>query len=77
MNIFELTTGQIITIFVNTQGQKLEFNTTIDEVLPKKKILLAAPIYMNDKLLTFRGDHLIFDVLYCPPDGTTPQLFRT
>lgn len=76
MNIFELETGQIITIFINAQGQKLEFNTTIDEVFPKKRILLAAPIYLNDKLLTFRGDHLIFDVLYCPPDGTTPQLFK-
>lgn len=76
MNIFELTPGQIITIFVNTPEQKLEFNTNIEEVYPKKKVLLAAPIYLNDKLLTFRGTQLIFDILVCPTDGTTPQMFK-
>ena len=76
MNIFELTQGQIITIFVNTPDQKLEFNTNIEDVYPKKKILLAAPIYINDKLLTFRGTQLIFDILVCPTDGSTPQLFK-
>ncbi len=76
MNIFELTPGQSITIFVNTPEQKLEFGTTIAEVYPKKKVLLAAPIYLNEKLLTFRGDNLAFDVLVCPEDGATPQIFK-
>ncbi len=76
MNIFELTPGQSITIFVNTPDQKLEFRTTIAEAYPKKRILLAAPIYMNEKLLTFRGNNLLFDILVCPEDGSTPQIFK-
>ena len=63
MYIYELTKGQSITIVANTPGQRLEFATTIDEVYPKKKIILAAPVYVNEKLLTFRGNQLILDIL--------------
>lgn len=75
MYIYELTKGQRITIVANTPGQKLEFNTTIDEVYPKKKIVLAAPVYMNEKLLTFRGEHLILDTLVSNEESA-PILFK-
>lgn len=75
MYIYELTKGQSITIVAHTPGQKLEFNTTIDEVYPKKKIVLAAPVYVNEKLLTFRGEHLILDVLVSNEESA-PLLFK-
>lgn len=75
MYIFELTKGQRITIIANTPGQKLEFSTGIDEVFPKKKIVLAAPVYVNEKLLTFRGANLILDILVTSGDSA-PQIFK-
>lgn len=75
MYIYELTKGQSITIVANTPGQRLEFATTIDEVYPKKKIILAAPVYVNEKLLTFRGNQLILDILVSN-DESAPQLFK-
>ncbi len=75
MYIYELTKGQSITIVANTPGQRLEFNTIIDEVYPKKRIVLAAPVYVNDKLLTFRGAHLIIDILVSN-DDSAPLLFK-
>ena len=75
MYIYELTKGQSITIIAHTPGQKLEFPSIIDEAYPKKKIVLAAPVYVNDKLLTFRGNQLILDILLST-DDSAPILFK-
>lgn len=75
MLITELTTDTKIKIIAKIQDEEAEFESTIDEVVPNKRIVLAAPVYKNDKLVTFRGKGLIVDVLVTPPDDK-PQLFK-
>lgn len=75
MLITELTTGTNIKLIANIQTETMEFDTVIDEVIPNKKIVLAAPVYKEEKLVSFRGKGLIVDVLVTPPDDK-PQLFK-
>ena len=76
MKITELTQGQDITIIASMGAQQMEFKTSICEVAPLSKVVLATPVYRDDKLITFRGKDLFTDVLVPTSDGSTPQLFK-
>jgi len=76
MRILELTQGQDITIIASMGAQQMEFKTSIGEVAPISKVVLANPVYRDDKLITFRGKDLFTDVLVPAADGGTPQLFK-
>ena len=76
MKITELTQGQEITIIASMGAQQMEFKTSISEVSPISRVVLASPVYRDEKLITFRGNDLFTDVLVPSPDGGTPQLFK-
>ncbi len=76
MFIYELAPGQEIKIMVTVSEQTLEFQSTIEEVYPKKKIAFASPVYVDDKLLTFRGQNLLLDVVFSIEGESTPQIFK-
>lgn len=75
MLITDLTTETKIKIMAKIGDEIMEFDSVIDEVVPNKRIVLAAPVYKNDKLVTFRGKGLIVDILITPEDNS-PQLFK-
>lgn len=75
MLIEELSAGQNITIIAIIGNEQLTFETTITESYPKKHIVLAAPIYNDEKIVTFRTKNLrinISTVLF----ENTPYLFK-
>lgn len=75
MRIEELTAGQSITLFVKIGEEQLSFDSKIQEVYPKKRLVLADPIYFDEKVITFKGKHLIVDLLV-PSSEIKPQLFK-
>jgi hypothetical protein len=76
MKIEELTTGLSITIIAHVQDEQVEFQSSIEEVLTKKKALLASLIYQNEKIITFRGKNISVDLLVSFIDGSKPHLFK-
>lgn len=75
MQITELTTGTKVKLIANIQTETMEFDSEIDEVVPNKKIVLAAPVYKDEKLVSFRGKGLIVDLVFYPPESS-PQIFK-
>lgn len=75
MRIEELTAGQAVTLFVNIGKEQLVFETKIQEVFPKKRLVLADPIYREEKVISFKGKNLIVDLLVSFEDNK-PQLFK-
>lgn len=75
MRIDEVTAGQTVTLMAALNGEQLSFNTTISDVFPKKKLILAEPVYRNDKVVTFRTKDLIIDLLVTRGDEQ-PILFK-
>lgn len=75
MRIEDLTSNLAITLFVNIDGQQLTFETKILEVHPRKRLVLAEPIYRNDKIVTFRKNDIQIDLLF-NPGNDKPELFK-
>lgn len=75
MKIEELTAGQTVTLMLNMQGSTMNFDTKIQEVYPQKKMVLAEPIYRNDKVVTFNVKNLLID-LWVQPENAQPVLFK-
>lgn len=75
MQINELTPEQSVTIIVHIHGETLFFETKILEVYEKKRLVLAAPVYKDEKVISFRANGLITDILLYPTDDK-PQLFK-
>ena len=75
MRIEELTAGQDITLMVTAGDQKLEFLSTILECLPRKHMILAAPVIINGKILALQGKGLVVHMFIALPDDK-PQIFR-
>ena len=75
MFIEELTAGQEITLTANIGQEQLTFETTVLESLDRKHMILVAPVYKNDKVITFRAKGLIVNLLASPPDSS-PILFK-
>lgn len=53
----------------------MNFDTKILEVYPQKKMVLAEPIYRNDKVVTFSVKNLLID-LWVQPEKAQPVLFK-
>lgn len=75
MRIEELTPGQPITFIATIREETMEFPSRIMELYPKKRLVLADPVYLNEKVLYFRGKGLIVDLLVTFED-IKPQLFK-
>lgn len=75
MRIEELTAEQSITLLVKLNGEQLTFDTKIQEVYPKKRLVLAAPIYQNEKVISFRAKNIVVDLLVNMSD-MPPALFK-
>lgn len=75
MKIEELTAEQPVTLLANLNGEQLTFATKIQEVYPKKRLVIAAPIYQADKVISFRAKNLIVDLLV-NMDDVQPLFFK-
>ena len=75
MRIEELTPELPVAFLVNINGNLLSFDSQIDEVYPKKHLVLAKAVYFNGKIVSFRGKNIIVDLL-ATFDNEKPQLFK-
>lgn len=75
MRIEELTPGLAVTFLVTINKEFISFETKIQEVYPRKHLILAEPIYYNGKIVSFRGTNIMVDVLVKRGDEK-PQLFK-
>lgn len=75
MKIEELTPGLGLTFLVTINKEFISFETTVQDVYPRKHLVLADPIYYNGKIVSFRGTNIIVDVLVKRGDEK-PQLFK-
>mgnify|MGYP001024546132 FL=1 len=55
MHIEDLTPEQSITLLVTVGDQKLEFPSLVLDFIPRKHMILAAPVLKNDKIISFSG----------------------
>lgn len=63
MRIEELAPGQPITFIATIGEETMEFPSRVMELYPKKHWVIAAPVYLNEKVLSFRGKGLIVDLM--------------
>ncbi len=75
MRIEELTTGTPITLTANVNGEQLDFHTTVQEVFPKKKFILADAVYQDEKIVSFNAPGTSVDLL-AALDRDKPMLFQ-
>lgn len=74
MRIEDILTGQRVSLMVYLNNQMLEFETTVQDVFPKKHFILLDPIMQGDKAISFRGKGIIVNMVLIDEDK--PQLFR-
>lgn len=75
MRIEELTPGLNIELVANIGGEQLIFDSRIENVYPRKHLVLAAPVLQDNRVISFRAKGLIVDVLVTLEDDK-PQLFK-
>lgn len=75
MRIEELAPQQEITLLVIAKDQQLEFTTTVLDSLPRKHMIIAAPIMRNDKIISFQGSGFLVHLLVTLADQK-PQFFQ-
>lgn len=75
MRIEELQPGTKVTLTVNINGEDLFFDTIVQEVHPRKHLILADAIYRDDKVISFRGTHLIVNLIVTIEENK-PQIFK-
>lgn len=75
MRIEELNPQQAITLLVQIGDEEISLETTIQKTIPQKHLALAAPIYHENKVVTFKGNHLIVNVIVIPEDNKL-QIFK-
>lgn len=76
MRLEEMSAGYGITLYVTVnETQQLVFESTITEVLPLKRMVLADAIIRNGKVLTLKGNGISVDVVVAIPDEK-PLLFK-
>ena len=75
MRIEELTPGLSLTFLVTINKEFISFETTVQDVYPRKHLVLANPIYYNGKIVSFRGTNILVDVLVKRGDEK-PQIFK-
>lgn len=75
MKIEELTAGQAVKFAARIGEENVEFDTVIQETLPRKHMALADVIRKNEKILTFHAKGLVIDLHVSPPDSA-PMVFK-
>lgn len=75
MRIEELTPGTPITILASINNQQAQFESRILEVNPKKRIVLAESVFIDDKVVTFRAKALIVNIVISN-ENDSPQIFK-
>lgn len=75
MKIEELPEELPVTLVATIGSETLELTTVIKEVIPKKHIATAEPIYRNDMIISFRAKGLIVDLVTQLPDSP-PIIFK-
>lgn len=75
MRLEELEQGQLVTILVSFGKKYMEFNTMIEEVSQKKRLVYTSPIMRNDRLISFKSSSVRTHLLAYFRDRT-PQIFR-
>ena len=75
MYLNELEKGHKITLSVNIGTEIVEFETTIQDPVEKKRAILADVIRENEKVVSFNSKTISIDLLYYPSDSA-PLLFK-
>lgn len=75
MRIEELTPQQPITLLVIAKDQQLEFSSTVLDVLPRKHLIVAAPVMKDDKIISFQGKGILVHLIASFPDHK-PHIFQ-
>ncbi len=75
MTIEELYQGQLAIIVVSFGQEHMEFNTMIEDINPKKKLIYTDPILRDDKPVSF-GSSAVQTHLIVFFEDRAPQIFR-
>lgn len=75
MRIEELTPQQPITFLVIAGGQQLEFSSAVLDVLPRKHMIVAAPVLKDDKIVSFQGKGILVHLIVSFQDQK-PHIFQ-
>lgn len=75
MYIDELEKGQKITLSVKIGTETVDFETTVQDSLPKKHAILADVVKDNDKVVSFNSSNIFIDLNVYPSDSA-PIVFR-
>lgn len=75
MFLDELASGQIIKLEAKIGEESADFETTVQESLPKKHAIFTEIVKRNDKVISFRGKGLIVDLNVSPSDSA-PLVFK-
>lgn len=75
MKLEQLTAGTSISLIIHINEETLTFSSAIQELYPKKRFLLADPVFQNDKIVTFKMENIRVDMLVTANDEK-PQLFE-
>ena len=75
MQIDDLTSGLSLSFIIHLNNEELQFESRILEVYSRRHTLLAEGVFIDDKIISFRGKGLLVDLLVTLPDDK-PQLFK-
>lgn len=69
MRVDELTAGSSVTFYVKIGDQQMSFESSILDVNPKKRLVLAEAILKDGKVLAFKGNAISVDMVVSVSDG--------
>ncbi len=75
MRIEELEPEQHITLLVIAREQQLEFASTVLESIPRKHMIIAAPVFQDEKIISFNGKGILVHLIVSFPDQK-PHIFQ-
>lgn len=75
MYINELEKGQKITLSVKIGTETVEFETTVQEPVEKKRAITADVVRDKEKIVSFKSSNIFVDLYYYPSDAA-PILFK-
>lgn len=75
MRIEELTVEQPITFLVAVGEQHMEFPSVVLDVLPRKRMIVAAPVLRDGKIISFHGNGILVNMVVAFPDQK-PHVFQ-
>lgn len=75
MYINELESGKKLILTVKIGTESVDFETTVREIVPKKRAIMTDVVRDNDKVVSFSGAGVHVDVYFYPGDSA-PIVFR-